>query len=341
MRDLQKLHSFGLPSAARNIHYVTDAKQATIAVFDPDSTLVLGEGTNIIFTEHFDGEIVLQRSAGFSLTEQTDGYSIRVQAGHNWHELVTETLRMGIRGLENLALIPGTVGAAPIQNIGAYGAEFKDFCTAVYGTFVDSSETFSLSNKECHFGYRESVFKQTRMRRALITEVELFLPREWQANTNYGGLDDFDAGVTAQAIFERVISIRSKKLPNHKKVGNAGSFFKNPVVSQAHMQQLKQQYPTMPTFVAVQQGVTSELDVRYKIPAAWLIEQCGFKGKVYNGVGCYIKQPLVIINCEPERATGAALLTFARRIRDAVQDKFCIKLQNEVTLMGSTGVIEL
>ena len=305
--------------------------------------MVLGGGTNVIFTEHYDGDIILMKNQGFALTEQRDGYELVVQAGHSWHDLVTETVRLGIGGLENLALIPGTVGAAPIQNIGAYGAEFKDVCRAVHGTFLNSGQRFQLAAEECAFGYRDSLFKHADMQDAMITEVIIFLPKVWRPNLSYFHPDECTGNCSVLEVFQRVVGTRQRKLPDPKLLGNAGSFFKNPIVQGARLSAIKQHHPEVPAIAVMTAAEQMATDPKpsFKIPAAWLIEQCGYKGKTQQGIGCYHQQPLVIVNSDPKLATGEALLAFARSIRAAVREKFAITLDNEVILMGKTGVVEL
>lgn len=343
MKNLQQIHSFGLPSSARNIHRITHAEQAQRLAIGGGPRMVLGGGTNVVFTEHYDGDILLIKNEGFTLTEQRNGYELVVQAGHSWHQLVTETVRRGIGGLENLALIPGTVGAAPIQNIGAYGAEFKDVCRAVHGTFLTSGKRFQLAAEECAFGYRDSLFKRAGMQDAIITQVIIYLPKAWRPNIAYFNDSEFSGRCSVLEVFQRVVETRQRKLPDPNLLGNAGSFFKNPIVQAGRLSTIKQHYPAVPAMAVTTDAEPMATDAQpsFKIPAAWLIEQCGFKGKTQRGIGCYHQQPLVIVNSDPNLATGVGLLAFARSIQAAVWQKFAIKLENEVILMGKTGIVEL
>lgn len=293
--------------------------------------LVLGEGTNMAFTNDFDGTVIRYRSSSLSIVETDSTFKIAVDAGHNWHMLVDLLVKQGIPGLENLALIPGTVGAAPVQNIGAYGVEFSDVCDYVEFYNLSNHELHRVNKQECLFGYRDSIFKRKGNEALLITSVGLTLSKNWQPNTSYKGLDDLGQSCTLDEVMGRVIEIRQSKLPDPKVIGNAGSFFKNPVVSKSQYQLLKREYQDLPGYLVS--------DDNLKVPAAYLIEQCGFKGQSKGGIGAFEKQPLVLVNRGD--GNGATLLDFARNIQTKVLEKFDIKLQNEVRLIGKDGEITL
>lgn len=331
MISLQNLHSFGLPACAKSVEWVNSISQL-VALFKADeSTLVLGEGTNTVFVDNYSGNVGRINLLGKEIVEHEQHYSVLVQAGENWHQLVSELMQKGINGLENLALIPGSVGAAPVQNIGAYGAEFADFCESVHCYDPSSNEHLILSSAECGFGYRDSVFKHASTRHLIITAVQIKLMKQWQPNLKYKGLDALFENASAFDIFNQVVAIRRQKLPDPVEVGNAGSFFKNPVVATSKYQALLESWPGMPSFV-VDGG-------RVKVPAAWLIERCGFKGKCWQGIACHSNQPLVLTNAG--KGTGQDLLTAAREIQQTVQHTFGVQLMNEVRLIGEKGLVEL
>lgn len=292
--------------------------------------LVLGEGSNTIFTEDFTLPILRNKITGIKVTQTSDAYRVRVGGGENWHKLVSFCVNNDIGGLENLALIPGTVGAAPIQNIGAYGVEVETLIHSV--EFYDTrTQTLSSFNREqCRFGYRDSIFKQQPEHQRIITHVEFALPKSYSLEHSYGPLQSLTEP-SLRAIFDAVIAIRRQKLPNPDELGNAGSFFKNPSISKAHFETLKQNYSNIPGY-DVDGG-------KVKVPAAWLIDYLGFKGKQLGNIACHVNQPLVLVNMGG--GTGQDLLALARSIKQAVKDEFDISLENEVRLMGRDGALTL
>lgn len=331
MISLQNLHSFGLPACAKSIEWVNSISQL-VALFKADqSTLILGEGTNTIFVDDYLGSVGRVNLLGQEIVEHEKHYSVLAHAGENWHQLVYGLMQKGIHGLENLALIPGSVGAAPVQNIGAYGAEFADFCESVHCYDPDNNEHLILSSDECRFGYRDSVFKHVSANHLIITAVQVRLAKQWQPNLSYQGLNTLSKNVSASDIFNQVVSIRRQKLPDPVEIGNAGSFFKNPVIAKSTYQALLEERPSIPSFV-VDEGWL-------KVPAAWLIEQCGFKGKHWEGIACHHNHPLVLTNLG--NGTGQSLLTAAKEIQKTVQHTFGVHLINEVRLVGANGLVEL
>ncbi|UAA40858.1 UDP-N-acetylmuramate dehydrogenase [Paraneptunicella aestuarii] len=309
-----------------------------LPVFDTPF-IILGEGTNMVFVEDFSGSILNILTKGVEIKEQENQFLISVKAGENWHCLVESLLDKGIYGLENMALIPGSVGAAPVQNIGAYGIEFKDMCHSVTTFDIKRKTWQTYTREECCFGYRDSIFKSHEKQFEVITEVALLLPKTWNPNLNYRGLDTLPLGCAAKDVFNRVVEIRQQKLPDPKKIGNAGSFFKNPIISFEKFKSLQEIFPDMPFFNAENEDGKIQNAIKIKVPAAWLIEQCGFKGKHFDGIGCHQNQPLVLVN--KGSGSGVSLLTFAREIRSAVLQRFGIQLENEVRLIGRNGVISL
>lgn len=265
------------------------------------------------------------------LEDSAESVLVRVGAGLNWHEFVMTALEKGWGGLENLSLIPGKVGAAPIQNIGAYGVEVKDFVRAVHFIDLYKNEKRVLSAEECSFGYRDSIFKHELSKKVLITKVDLELPKigSYELNTSYGAiqeqLDSWNISEpSAIDVSKTVIHIRRSKLPDPKTIGNAGSFFKNPIISQDELERLISEFHEVIHYPIDDKTV--------KIPAGWLIDQCGWKGKREGAVGCYEKQALVIVN--HNGATSSDIRNFARKVQKSVMDKFGIELEREVNYVG-------
>jgi len=293
--------------------------------------LLLGEGSNVLFTQDFAGAIVRVRNRGVQLLDETgDGVRVRAAAGENWHELVRWSLDQGLRGLENLSLIPGTVGAAPVQNIGAYGVELASGLVAVDAFDRERGETVRMSREQCQFSYRQSRFKQSPDR-WVITAVELQLQREAELQLDYAGVraELESMGVdhpTALDVSNAVCNLRRRKLPDPAEIGNVGSFFKNPVVTREQARTLQQQFPRLPLF---------EVAGGCKLSAAWLIDQCGWKGFREGDAGISEKHALVLVNYG--KATGAELWTLAQRVRDSVQDRFAIVLEPEPRIIQQSA----
>ncbi len=301
------------------------------ATYRQQRSLTLGGGSNVLFLDDFKGLVIKNEIKGIETLHETDDYIIvRVGAGEVWHEFVMYCMQHNWGGIENLSLIPGTVGAAPMQNIGAYGVEVKDVIENVDAVDVRTGELHTFSNEECQFGYRESVFKGTLKEKFFISSVTLRLhKKKHQLHTSYGAIREVLASKkisspTIQNISEAVIEIRSGKLPDPAKVGNAGSFFKNPVVTQNYFAELKKTYPTIPGYVSENQEV--------KVPAGWLIEQCGWKGKRIGDAGVHTHQALVLVN--HGSATGAEIFSLANEVKKSVKMKFNIELSTEVNIIS-------
>ncbi len=286
--------------------------------------LVLGEGSNVLFTRDWPGIVLSIAALGIKeLGCEGESTRIRVEAGENWNDFVRWSIARGYCGLENLVQIPGTVGASPIQNIGAYGVEVREFILDVEAWDRHSSMLVRLSNVECQFGYRDSVFKRDRDR-YVVTAVEFALPRHRELQTDYAGVREELAGMgidtpTAPSVAEAIARIRTRKLPNPMLIGNAGSFFKNPLVPATVAARLKQDFPDLPLW-----PVTEELS---KLSAAWLIESCGFKGLQQGQAAVSEQHALVLINLG--KATGGEIWALAERIRDSVNDRFGVVLEPE------------
>lgn len=291
--------------------------------------LLLGEGSNVLFTDDFDGAVVTLKTRGVEVLEEAGtAVRIRVAAGEHWDDCVRWTLARGYPGLENLILIPGSVGAAPMQNIGAYGVEVGEFIETVEAFDTRDRRFVSLANAACEFAYRDSVFKRNPDR-WLIVAMTLRLPREHRVRTAYAGVREELArmGVERPApihVADAVINLRTRKLPDPRVIGNAGSFFKNPLVPVAQAAALQAGQPQLPCWPAAE-GTS-------KVSAAWLIEQCGFKGIREGDAGISNRHALVLVN--HGRATGAQLWALARRVQAGVRERFGILLEPEPRIIG-------
>lgn len=289
---------------------------------------ILGGGSNILFTADYDGLILRPVIKGIEMTgENTDHLLIRAGAGEDWDSLVSWCVSKNIGGIENLSLIPGTVGASPVQNIGAYGVEIRDVIHAVEAIRLDDGEMIMLTGEDCRFGYRDSVFKNELRNKVIITSVTYKFNKKYALRTGYAELErelNKYPEVSIKTIREAVIAIRRNKLPDPDEIGNAGSFFKNPVVKADQISALCKAYPDLPVY----QDDTGKV----KLSAAWLIDQCGWKGVREGNTGTYKKQPLILVN--HGSATGSEILDFARRIQKSVMDRFAIRLDIEVNVVG-------
>lgn len=333
-QSLTPFHTFHLPASANEIIEITSAQQLLTewqkAKLENKPTLLLGQGSNVLFLEDFDGVVFINRLKGIDHTQDSDYHYLHVAGGENWHEFVKWTLKHKIAGLENLALIPGCVGSSPIQNIGAYGVELEQVCNYVDVLNLQTGETFRLNGNECQFGYRDSIFKHDYKDDYAIISVGFKLTKAWQPKLGYGTLSEFDPNtVTAKEIFDEVCKVRSEKLPNPDEFGNAGSFFKNPVVSAEKFAEIEQKYPLVPSY--------PQADGSVKLPAGWLIDDCSLKGYQLGGAMVHLKQALVIIN--KGDATGSDIAAMAKTIRRRVKDKFDVDIHPEVRFIGANGEV--
>ena len=322
--------TFGLPARAAHYIELTDSGDlpeiCRLPEFDAATVCWLGGGSNVLFMQDFPSLVVRMATRGIRELERTpDSVLLEAQAGENWHGFVQSSLHMGLGGLENLSLIPGTVGASPVQNIGAYGVEVKDRIHSVHCFDVQSQEWRELSNAECRFAYRDSIFKHERRQRYVITSVVFRLDTQFVPNVKYGDLAQVLAEQcsgrtpTAQDVAQAVCTIRRSKLPDPAVLGNVGSFYKNPLVDAAHAQTLLAQYPQMPHY--------PQPDGRVKLAAGWLIDQCGLKGKTIGGAAVHDKQALVLVN--KNRATAADVRALSDEICRIVAQRFAVDLQPE------------
>lgn len=331
MVNLKNRHTLSLQASCNNLYEVENIQDLDSLDLDHQHYFVLGGGSNVAFVENFDGDIVTFTNKELLITENDDSWIVEAGAGFVWHELVLEVTQKGIGGLENLALIPGNCGAAAVQNIGAYGVEFSGLCMGVQTVNIQTKEIKELTNPECCFGYRNSIFKSTDGSDLLVTKICLQLPKKWQAKLTYQGLDSLATDVPPLTVMNKVIEIRQSKLPDPTKLANAGSFFKNPVVTADVASILKERYPEMPIYQLDKNSV--------KLSSGWLIEKAGFKGKIVDSIGTYEKHALVIVN--HGQGSGQTLLQFVRDIKEQVWDLFSVNLENEVLLIGKNGVINL
>jgi len=288
---------------------------------------VLGGGSNVLFTEDFDGATLLMNNKGIMILNEDDHHVlVEVQAGENWHEFVVWCIRNNYGGVENLSLIPGSVGAAPIQNIGAYGVELKSIFYSCQALNVLDLSLKKFNAQECNFGYRSSIFKTDLKGKFIITSVCFQLKKvPHETKTSYGALKVYleDKLPTIQNVAQAVIDIRQSKLPDPKKIGNSGSFFKNPLVSNSLLKRIQKTYPEIPNY--------PNSDNQVKIPAGWLIESLGFKGIREGDAGVHKDQALVLVNYGS--AKGSEIFALAKKIQFAVNKKFQIQLEIEVNVL--------
>ena len=332
--SVQKLNTFGLNVYTKYFTEINTPEQASEAFrtgqLNLDKKLLLGGGSNILFSDsHFDGIIIKNGIQGIHVVKEDDHHFwVKAGGGVEWHSLVENCLNANFGGIENLSLIPGTVGAAPIQNIGAYGVELKDVFEALEAIEMTTGEKRYFRREECKFGYRDSIFKNELRDRYLITNVVLKLTKQPVINTSYGNISEtlktlHKPEPTIRDVSNVIIQIRQAKLPDPAVMGNAGSFFKNPIISTKHLNDIKKKFPDIPSFEQVA-GFK-------KIPAAWLIEKCKFKGFTHKGAAVHTNQPLVLIN--NNNATGKDLIELALIIQKKVKSTFNIELEPEVKIV--------
>lgn len=331
--SLKALNAFGVDATAALLAQVQHESDLAEVLGDPRVAgcpkLVLGGGTNLLFVSDFPGLVLQIRIPGVSAAGETDdSWLFEAGAGMNWHGTVQSLLEAGFAGLENLALIPGTVGAAPIQNIGAYGLEIAERLHSVRAWDCEDQAMVQMSVAECEFGYRDSAFKRKYQGRRIVVSVTLALPKRWQPVLGYTELERelktrASQAPSAAAIFEAVCTIRRRKLPDPALLGNAGSFFKNPVVTREQRTELLSHFPSMVSY-ALSGG-------RFKLAAGWLIEACGMKGMSLGRAAVYDRQALVLVN--RGGATGREILELAREVQARVAEKFGVLLEPEAVIV--------
>ncbi|WP_324720582.1 UDP-N-acetylmuramate dehydrogenase [Salinimicrobium sp. HB62] len=329
--SLKPYNTFGIDVKARKFVEVTSVEELreTLKNIYASELFILGGGSNMLLTKDVEKTVVHINLKGREIVKETEDEAIvKAMAGENWHEFVCYCINNDFGGLENLSLIPGNVGTAPIQNIGAYGVEIKDSFKSCTAMDLQTLELVTFSREDCKFGYRDSIFKNEAKGRYIITSVNFRLKKkDHQLNTSYGSIDQYleEKGIkdpTIGDISEAVINIRESKLPNPKELGNSGSFFKNPVVSKEKLEELKEKFSEIPFYVVDEDLV--------KIPAGWLIEQAGLKGHREGDAGVHKKQALVLVNYG--NATGKEILALSEKIQKKVGEMFGVEIQPEVNI---------
>lgn len=331
--SLKEYNTFGIETKAQYFTEVNNVEELMSVLRDEQfasiPTMILGGGSNLLFTQDFQGLVIKNNITGINkVSEDEHAVLLKVGAGENWHEFVLYAIDQSLGGIENLSLIPGTVGAAPMQNIGAYGVEIKDVFESLEAVNKETLEIEIFDVEDCKFGYRQSVFKNVLKDKYIITSVSFRLTKQHTLNTSYGAIEETlsDEGVsdpTIREVSNAVIKIRQSKLPDPKEIGNAGSFFKNPVISSIAHEGLKAEFPDIPGYELPGDEV--------KVPAAWLIQNCGWKGKRLGDIGVHKNQALVLVNYGGGK--GADLKQLAQDIQQSVADKFGIELEMEVNVI--------
>ncbi|MGR5094883.1 UDP-N-acetylmuramate dehydrogenase [Vibrio maritimus] len=333
--QLRPYHTFGIDQQCHvlvEVHSVEDL----IAVYQRPEwltlpKLMLGKGSNMLFTTPFEGVVIINRLSGIDVSETDEQYHLHVSGGEDWPSLVEWCVEHNYAGIENLALIPGCSGSAPIQNIGAYGIELKDVCGYVDYLCLETFEVKRLTREACLFGYRDSIFKHQLKDKAIVTAIGLALDKKWQPNLSYGPLQSLEpTTATPKAVFDIVVKVRQEKLPDPKVTGNAGSFFKNPIISLEQYDALKAQFDAL---------VAYPTDQGMKLAAGWLIDQCGLKGHQIGGAMVHPNQALVLVN--HSGASAQDIVELAAFVRQSVLDKFGVELEHEVRFMGAQHEVYL
>lgn len=331
--SLMNYNTFGVASSAKYFCAIKNKEELNelhkSPLYDAKLLLILGGGSNLLLTQNFNGLVIKNEIKGIQVLNESDSHVIiEVGSGEVWHEFVLYAINQNWGGIENLSLIPGTVGAAPMQNIGAYGVEIKEVFESLNAYHLEKGEIHTFNKDECEFGYRESIFKNKVKGDYLITSVTLKLTKNHTYNTSYGAIQDTlsNNGIkefSVKAISDAVIQIRQSKLPDPSIIGNAGSFFKNPIIDSTDYEGLKAEFGEIPNYHLPHNKV--------KIPAGWLIEQCGWKGKRVGNIGVHDKQALVLVNYGG--GTGLELKDLSLKIRSSVATKFGIELLPEVNFV--------
>ncbi|WP_417800159.1 UDP-N-acetylmuramate dehydrogenase [Tenacibaculum sp.] len=328
--SLKEYNTFGIDVNAKRFVSITSVYQLQQLLKEEKNIFLISGGSNMLLTKDIEILVVHIDIKGISIDrENQDSIHLTVNAGENWHEFVLWCVSQNYGGLENLSLIPGNVGTCPIQNIGAYGVEVKDTITKVEAVEIETGKLVSLAAEECQFGYRNSIFKNKAKGKYVLTSVSFQLTKNnHKLNTSYGAIASEltlkgITNPTIKDISNVVIAIRQSKLPDPKKIGNSGSFFKNPVISREHFEKLQKKYPNIPSYVIS--------DAEIKVPAGWLIEQSGFKGKRFGAYGVHEKQALVLVNYGS--AKGNEIYELAQKIQYSIKNTFDIDLEIEVNII--------
>lgn len=330
--SLKTYNTFGIEAKANQfvaVHSLAELK-SVLEDYSGERKFILGGGSNMLLTKDIDALVIHIDLKGKKIVKETDDTVwVECQAGENWHEFVLWTLAQDFGGLENMSLIPGNVGTTPVQNIGAYGTEIKDTMVSCEAMAIATQAMKTFTNADCHFGYRESIFKQAAKDQYIITSVTFKLTkRNHKINTAYGDIQSELAknnieNPTIQDVSNAVIAIRRSKLPDPKELGNSGSFFKNPILPKSDFEKIHAKFPEMKYFVVS--------DTEVKVPAGWLIEQAGFKGKRFGDAGIHKNQALVLVNYG--HATGQEILNVSKDIQQTIYDTFGIFIEAEVNVI--------
>ncbi|WP_347159340.1 UDP-N-acetylmuramate dehydrogenase [Pontibacter chitinilyticus] len=331
--SLKPYNTFGIDVNARHFARFNSVEELQQLLQMPElqqaEKLVLGGGSNLLFTKDFDGVVLQNGIKGIAVVREDEEHVyVKAGGGEVWHDFVRFALESNFGGVENLSLIPGTVGAAPLQNIGAYGVELKDVFHELEAVHLPTGEVHTYDNASCHFGYRESIFKNDKKGQYIVTHVTFRLQKQHVLNTSYGAIQSTLQEMQVQQpsiqdVSAAVCHIRQSKLPDPKQIGNAGSFFKNPEIPLPQYENLKAQFPNIPSYPVSATTV--------KVPAGWLIEQCGWKGKVIDNYGVHKNQALVLVNYGG--ASGDKVRQLAYDIIASVDAKFGIRLHPEVNIL--------
>ena len=329
-KSLKSYNTFGIDVKAKQFIEISSLKDLKELLKIKKDFFILGGGSNLLLTKDIEKLVIHLNLKGIEiLGEAENDIFVKVQAGENWHEFVLWCLEHDFGGIENLSLIPGNVGTSPIQNIGAYGVELKDSMFELEALEIETGLVKNFKNADCGFGYRNSVFKNELKGKYIITNVTFKLTKNTHRhNSSYGAIQsEFEKNniknPTIKDISDAVISIRRSKLPDPKELGNSGSFFKNPVILKHQFRQLQHKFPKVPHYIL------SETEV--KVPAGWLVEQCGFKGKRFGDAGVHKNQALVLVNYG--HATGKEIFELSKKIQQTVLEKFDMELEAEVNIL--------
>ena len=327
--SLKEFNTFGIDVSAKKIVYLNELKQLD-KISNLKDSFIIGGGSNILLTKDVEKTVVINQTKGICTVKEDENFiELAVASGEDWHEFVMYCIQKGYGGIENMSLIPGSVGAAPMQNIGAYGREIKDVLTYVNAVDLDTREMKKFTNEECEFGYRESIFKKSAKGNYFIVDVGIRLTKKnHQINTSYGDIEKWlntnqIESPKIKDVSNAVIAIRKSKLPDPNDLGNSGSFFKNPIISSSHFEDLSKKFTLIKSYPVSDQKV--------KVPAGWLIESLGWKGKRVGNTGSHQNQALVLVNYG--NATGSEVKKLAEDIKKSVWDTYQILLETEVNII--------
>ncbi|WP_439130338.1 UDP-N-acetylmuramate dehydrogenase [Polaribacter sp.] len=333
--SLQKYNTFGIHVVAKRFISVDAVYQLKELLKEEKDIFLISGGSNMLLTKDIEKLVVHVDIKGISIDKEDENHVyLTVNAGENWHDFVLWCVSQNYGGIENLSLIPGNVGTCPIQNIGAYGVEVKDTITKVEALEIENQKLRIFSNDDCKFGYRNSIFKNDEKGKYVITSVGFKLTKKnHQLDTTYGAIENELASKeikkpTLKDISDAVIAIRKSKLPDPKEIGNSGSFFKNPVIAKTAFLKLQKEYPKIPSYPVISSGVEKS---QVKVPAGWLIEKAGFKGKRFGDYGVHEKQALVLVNYG--NASGKDIYQLAKNIQQKILELFNIALEIEVNII--------